>query len=393
MKKILNRENLSYAVIFLLPAYLWRMLIFGIPTNALEIMMLAFVVWMLLLHWQQIAIRLLNCGLGAKRYALFVGLILAGLAVSALVSGKYALGAGVIKSWFILPIVFALAVKFSLPQEKRKNIYAAFYFSAVAVAAVSLADYFFGQVTFDGRLEGIFNSPNYLAMYLAPALIIGIAFAKEIKQKKLFCLIKYVASYAIILSAFYLTYSYAAWVAVAISLSAVFLLKNKPKRNLSFFSLTLIAIFLLLLASQWNNQKFQALRTLDARSSWESRIMIWRSALKIAEDNPIFGIGPGNFQGKYLEYQKYFPPYLEWAVPHPHNLYLAFWLYAGIIGLGAFLLLLGYWFREVFAKEKNTLWLVSVGIMLYFLLHGLVDTTYFKNDLAVIFWLNFLILL
>ena len=26
------------------------------------------------------------------------------------------------------------------------------------------------------------------------------------------------------------------------------------------------------------------------------------------------------------EYQKHFPPYLEWAVPQPHNLYLAFWL-------------------------------------------------------------------
>lgn len=37
--------------------------------------------------------------------------------------------------------------------------------------------------------------------------------------------------------------------------------------------------------------------------------------------------------------------------------------------------------------------MASLGIMFYFLLHGLVDTTYFKNDLAVIFWLNFMMLL
>ncbi len=35
---------------------------------------------------------------------------------------------------------------------------------------------------------------------------------------------------------------------------------------------------------------------------------------------------------------------------------------------------------------------ISLAIMLYILLHGLVDTTYFKNDLAVVFWMCFLVL-
>jgi len=33
-----------------------------------------------------------------------------------------------------------------------------------------------------------------------------------------------------------------------------------------------------------------------------------------------------------------------------------------------------------------------LGVMLYVLVHGIFDTTYFKNDLAVVFWLNFLAL-
>jgi O-antigen ligase len=118
--------------------------------------------------------------------------------------------------------------------------------------------------------------------------------------------------------------------------------------------------------------------------------MIWQSAEKVLENSWVWGIGAGNFQEKYLEYQKYFAPYLEWAVPHPHNLYLALWLYGGIFGLVGFLALVFFWFSALFRSQKNpSLRFIGLGIMLYVLLHGLVDTTYLKNDLAVLFWLLF----
>jgi len=106
------------------------------------------------------------------------------------------------------------------------------------------------------------------------------------------------------------------------------------------------------------------------------------------ERNPVFGIGPGNFQKTYLEYQKYFPPYLEWAVPQPHNLYLAFWLESGLSGLIGFIWLLVLFFRDnKKAREYNLeTGLLCLAIILYFLIHGLVDTTYWRNDMAVIFW-------
>jgi O-antigen ligase len=118
--------------------------------------------------------------------------------------------------------------------------------------------------------------------------------------------------------------------------------------------------------------------------------MIWKTSEKLIQDNYLWGIGPGNFQNKYLEYQKFYPPYLEWAVPHPHNIFLAFWLYSGIIGFAGFLILLGFFFREFFAEQKSALKFMALGIMLVILIHGLFDTTYFKNDLAVFFWLAYL---
>jgi len=313
--------------------------------------------------------------------------------LSTLVNKNYMTGFGIIKSWIVLPLLFSWIAIAVIPEEKRKNIFWVYYFSTLAVAIISLGYYISGQVSFDGRLQGIFNSPNYLAMYLATAIIIAVAQMQNVKIKmqndnaKL-KIIFFAISLLLVSIAFYLTFSYAAWMAVVASLAITHFIKNKKINThlVVTISLILLAIFV----SQRNTEKFQNLEKYT-RSSVESRMMIWNSAAKILGDNIIFGIGPGNFQQKYLEYQKYFPPYLEWAVPHPHNLYLAWWLYGGILSLAGFVALIFFWLREMLAKEKNSLWAISFAMMLYFLIHGLADTTYFKNDLAVIFWLNLFI--
>lgn len=379
---------LIYTTIFLLPVYLVKFSIFGIPTNALEILMLAvFASWLIFLEPSSWSLQ----ELGSRRNILLcVSLIFLGLLLSTLINKNYAVGFGIIKSWFVLPLLFSLIVPVVISEEKRKNIFYAYYLSALAVAAISLGYYISGAITFDGRLQGIFNSPNYLAMYLAPAIIVGLWLAQFQSSKLKFKIIFSAVSLALILLVFYLTLSYAAWAAVILSLAITHIIKNKKVNARLIVAAALI--FLAIFVSQRNTEKLSNLEKY-ARSSLKSRTMIWKSATKILDDNIVFGIGPGNFQNKYLEYQKYFPPYLEWAVPHPHNLYLAWWLSGGILSFSGFVALLFFWFREMLKKEKNSWWAISFAIMLYFLIHGLVDTTYFKNDPAVIFWINFFFLL
>jgi len=216
---------------------------------------------------------------------------------------------------------------------------------------------------------------------LAPAIIIGAVLFPENRKK-------YALSLAIILAAFYLTYSFTAWAVLAVILASIFWFDGKNEKNKKIFlSCFLLAGVVFLL--QIKTDKLNSLLNFTARSSLSSRLMIWESAGKIIKDNPVWGVGPGNFQEKYLEYQKYFSPYLEWAVPHPHNLYLSFYLYSGILGLAAFLSLLVLWLKKVIWQKKEAITLIVLGIIIYFLLHGMVDTTYFKNDLAAIFWLAF----
>lgn len=386
MKKVLSLENLIYLTIFFLPIYLIRFSIFGFSTNVLDWLLFACLVVGAIFHRDKIITKLL---LRKEISAVFlVGLIFSGFVVSVLVNRNYATGLGIIKSWFLLPIAFAFLSKAVIREDRLKNIFFVYYFSAFFVALISLTYFFCGAVTFDGRLQGFFNSPNYLAMYLAPAIFVLyqlLFWAQSLKRKLgvLFCGVA-------ILSALFLTQSYASWLAIFVAFSFVFLLEQKIYwRKLLVIALILVAIIF----SQLGEDKFSKLVNLENRSSLSSRKMIWRSTEKILKDNWLWGIGAGNFQTKYLAEQKNFPPYLEWAVPHPHNLYLAFWLYGGIGSLLSFLLLLCFWFYRVLRiQKKSQLKFIVLGIMVYVLLHGVVDTTYFKNDLAVIFWLLFVLL-
>src|SRR3990167_663538 len=193
----------------------------------------------------------------------------------------------------------------------------------------------------------------------------------------------------LLLTALFFTHSYAVWISVALAaLPFLFLdtasIPSWRKTLATLFLLTIIVGTFFLFES--GSEKWQALMQLENRSSLVSLVMIWQSAGKMIADNPLFGIGLGRFQEVYLEYQKYFPPYLEWAVPQPHNLYLAVWLQTGLLGLFGFILLIT---RSVYIliKNKSRESALLLGLLTLYLIYGLFDTPFFKTDLAFSFWL------
>ena len=397
MTKMTNTKKMVYLSVFLTPLYLIRFKIFSIPTNILEILIfITFISFVL----ENGKIGIINFYKQHKKYVLAALFILVGLAISTFINQNYLTGFGIIKGWFIVPLILAFVIINTIENRRDvENIIKVFYFSAFIVSVVGLIYLFKNNLTYDLRLKAFFLSPNHLAMFLAPAIILGIRNLelgiKNFKKPLLKNIKLYISliSLAVISLSLYLTYSYAAWAAIILSFV---LLAFITKINISKKASVSIILIILLLAigyTQTSSIKFQDLINLDERSSIASRIMIWESSTKILEDNFIFGIGPGNFQDKYLEYQKYFSPYLEWAVPQPHNLYLAFWLQSGIIGLAGFLFLITTWIKElviVARKQKSginiSISAALIGIIFYILIHGLVDTTYWKNDLAIIFW-------
>ena len=385
VKKIISPNNLFLLTVFCLPLYLIRLKFFGLPTNILELLAaLTVVIWGIKNRkslWE-------NLFLLPKILLIGLGLILLGLLLSLFFNNSYATGFGILKSWFIIPLLFSFALYSALQKENfLEKIYASLYFSSVLVGLIAIIYKIAGAVTYDNRLQAFYSSPNYLAMYLAPGLFFGIYFLIKYKSQNslkyfflnLFFLI-------CLITPLYFTYSYGAWLAVFMSILVVALLSLSNKKFI-FVAIIFATVFSALIF-QTNTEKFSGI--FSERSSMVSRVTIWKSSLLMLKENPWLGIGPGNFQNNYLEFQKYFPPYLEWAVPQPHNIFLAFWLQTGLLGFAGFLLLLYFVFKNLWTifKNKKDAFLVAPVFMffIYFVLHGLIDTPFWKNDFSVIFW-------
>jgi O-antigen ligase len=388
LKKIFEKNNLLAAVLALLPLYLVRFSLFGIPTNVFEILVVGAFFFL--------AVREFGSFFGNSSDMppyVFAGIsfILLGLFLSLIANKNYPTGLGIAKGWFIIPLIFSWLILQSVRKlSDVEKYFAAIFLSSSIVSLISLFYKIQGAVTYDGRLESIYNSPNFLAMYLAPGLIFGIYFFNKALQKKtsltnlaLLCL----PLLTIILALFF-TYSYAAWTALLVSFFLTILLTQKSRRL--FFSLAALLVLLLALSlSQEANRHFADILQASPRSSLSSRLMIWQVSARLIQQNPAVGIGPGNFQSRYLASQPFFPPFLEWSVPEPHNVLLAFWLQTGLLGLVGFIIVLAGTLANLL-KNLNKKGLATALPLLVFLtytlLHGLVDTTYWKNDLSILFW-------
>ncbi len=406
------QTRLILIILFFLPAYLIKIKFGWVSFNALELLItVLFFLWIFDKNTkypptgdhpqgdkiQNIPLR--GITRRVTKHKIPILLIFTGLFLSVIANKNYYIGLGAIKGWFVLPIIFGVIFYDALKKDESllKKSLLALFFSGAAVSAMGAVCKFSGLLTYDGRLRIFYDSPNQLAMFLAVPFLIGILKVEKFgfeelrasaskKKAELWKVGAIIFGLLLILLNLYFTKSYGAWLALAIVLGVVFWLKYKTFRPRVGI---LILIFLAaIIIGQMKSEKLNDLENFSGRSSLDSRIMIWRSAGLMIENNPLFGIGPGNFQNKYLEYQKYFPPYLEWAVPQPHNLFLAFWLEAGFIGLVGFGLLLVQFFKDnkKAIQHDREMALICLGIIIYFLAHGLIDTTYWRNDMAVVFW-------
>lgn len=121
------------------------------------------------------------------------------------------------------------------------------------------------------------------------------------------------------------------------------------------------------------------------------RLALWRAAVLMAADYPLFGVGPDSFRWSYGEYAGV----TDWDTGiHANNLYLEWLAGTGIVGLLAFLWLssrlakLGL-SRLRFQKSENA-WLMALGLaagLATWYVHGFVDFFYEFTPAYLAFWL------
>ena len=407
-----------YAAIFLMPSYLLRFSIFGIPTTVLEIMIyILFLIWALdgvrSLERKDFSLNKINFyRLKPELQILNIGIILLflGIITSTFNSFDLRTSLGIFKGWFVDPFLFFVVfINIIKKEEHIASTLKSWIASGVVVSLVGIFYLLNNNLTFDGRLKAFFLSPNYLAMYLSPVFLILIVLLLDIfgarasvrnyskRLTSIFRLkpslkllnIKYPIFLIIILIPLYFTYSYGAFLGIFVATIYLLIIGLKPLLRISNIKYPIFLIIISISFIFITAVKFSQITNLDDRSSFHSRLMIWNTSVEIIKDNPLFGIGPGTFQDVYLSYsEKFDKPYLEWAVPQPHNIFLAFYLQTGMIGFVGFILIL-FWFFNGCKNEAlpRLYWQIINVLMIYILVHGLVDTTYWKNDLALMFWL------
>lgn len=383
-------ELLLLSSFFLLPFARLKLTLAGLPIYALELpIMIAGIIFLSVLIRDR---KLPHIPLFSDR-PLAAGIILfaLGAAISSAMNPFSLSGLGLLKSWIFFPI--AGSALWSAARGRSERLFAAWLISAAGIASAALLLPPESSLTYDGRLAAWYASPNFLAIAVAPGILIGAHFVLSLLAAKRSCPARVIlAALAVSISsvALFLTHSYGAWAGTALALAALFGSAASRKQRAMLFVLLAAAASVFML-SEYGSEKWHSLTSFDERSSLSSRIMIWRSAAMMIADHPFSGIGIGRFQEVYLDYQRFFPPYLEWAVPEPHSLPLALWLNTGLIGLIGFALIIGRaaWLivgrsAPESAKASSRL---ALSLLMLFIGYGIFDTPYFGNDLSFLFFI------
>lgn len=376
--------------IALFPLAHLKFVFFGIPLYSVEApILIALVAY--LYGWKRRAFSFLVKINFRDPMIIGAALFFLGAVVSFIANPFSLTGLGMLKTWFVMPLLMVWLIFQAQPNEQEKNFFLNTWFATVLlVACGTLVSLFINTLTYDGRLAAWFASPNYLAIFIAPGILIAFHKLQEAfeEKKEIKGYIPSLLALLIFLPVLFLTHSYGVWLGVfgAVVLMTFLSAPALAKKHLWKVLGVVIVVVGIFFFFESSSSKWQSLASLQNRSSMASRMMIWQSAGKMIANSPVLGVGLGRFQEVYLEYQKYYPPYLEWAVPQPHNIILAVWLQTGLIGLIGFILLV---IRSIYIlmQNKNREAILLLGILVLYLLYGIFDTPYFKTDLAFAFWL------
>lgn len=320
---------------------------------------------------------------------------------------------GILKSWIIVPLIF-FVIFYRTVKTKKDISFAmkAYVASTIVLGLWALYQALSGQyITIDDRVSGPFESANYLALYIAPALIyVSVRFIQTFIHRRFETADKmwndierrvYVAPMvALLFAVLILTQSYGGIIGVfgALFLYIIYERTTIPKGIGRTFlnKLIIFAVLIFVAGSAFavilNSEKFTNLTKLNEHTSIATRFEIWTVGAQLIKENPLFGIGLGQYESNYVARAEEIlgkKPYEEKRL-HSHNIFMEFWLNSGLLGLASFIwiVVLAYMQLKKPMLDSYKRVLVAGLIMLtYILLHGLIDVPFWKNDLALLFWL------
>ncbi|HET7421393.1 MAG TPA: O-antigen ligase family protein [Candidatus Dormibacteraeota bacterium] len=364
-----------------LPAYNLRFHAGPLPTTLLEVLVLVTVAtygWTLWSERRRPAAR--------TPYDIPIALFLVAGVIGIVVAPDHVRALGIYRAYFIDAIaVFYIAVDLIRTRAQLHTV--------LAVAGVAASSFALGQIIsfaivfahhaiqIDDPPAFLNTSSNQAAMYIEPLLAFagGFALYPETSRQRWIAL----AITVLLLTAFVLTLSRAGYIAVAVL--AVIAVLSLP-RQVRLWAVGGLAVVLLAVVEL----PFFLPRLATFAHSFALRQSIYSQTLRMLAQRPVLGAGISGFPIRVAPFR----PQGEEIELYPHNIWLTTWSELGLLGVVSFaLIFLGLIWRGARGllgarpEVHRALAWGATGALVLYLVHGMFDTPYWKNDLAVEFWL------
>jgi O-antigen ligase len=241
-------------------------------------------------------------------------------------------------------------------------------------------NYFFGQLLSVGQ------HPSYIAMYALLGMFIALEFSTYKSMKRSVRLLWLIAALFLFASLYFLS-SRASYLAVLLILPVFLWIKFKPRR-LSLKAIVSVIIFCVLIISIFLFNKRVSIyfdKSVDPAILNDGRMEIWKSALKVAEKKPLFGVGIGDYYNamdKEFKQSGYTTGYYKDF--NAHNQYLEILCISGIVGFLFFIGIIGL-MLTIAIKDKNLLYGVFLMMIMIFFLFESILSRFAGNSFFALF--------
>jgi len=342
-------------------------------------------------------------------FSLFWILITSFTSTMPIVSFKFLLS----RIWFIVGFYFITAKIFESGRNIEKYVWLYTFPLLVVIAYSTIRLWSYGL--WDKQAAHFVVNPFYndhtsygavIAMYLP--FLFGFSFTK-IYSPALKVFIRIIL--AVVLLGLILSYARAAWLSMMAAFGIWAMIRLKI-RFMPVFTTFLVFISLILIfqsqivmylerndteSSANLGEHLSSMSNISSDASNLERINRWSCAIRMFEDKPVFGFGPGTYMFNYAPYQLSADRTIISTNSadggNAHSEYLGPLAESGVLGLISFLILLGTitytaihaYSRTMDKRLKTLLMGALLGLITYFI-HGIMNNFLDTDKLSVPFW-------
>jgi len=362
---------------FILPAYVIRIMIGPVPTTFLELYLFSLLTLFTIAYGRS-GWRRAGALIGAWR-APILFFVLVSFA-SVFWSPHVFAGLGLWRAYILEPLLLFFVLPIVLDTKTNIHLFLRnLYLTVIGISIWALWQFVTGTgiphpwnvaITDGRRATGPFPFPNAVALFVVP--IAALAAARFSKEKTWLAGLTVLASFGAIL----LAQSDGGLIALTVAVLFVLFLSDWGRK----WAIAMILAGALIFLTQPSVRAPLVKEVTFQGWSGNVRLYIWRETWTMLQDRPLLGAGFGGYPTVFAAYHK--ATAIE-IFQYPHNILFNFWSEMGILGVLAFLWLLVTWLWRASRTSRVTV----MAVLLALCIHGLVDVPYFKNDLAIIFWL------